>query len=456
VDDFKPTDDDTIVAVATAAGRGGIGIVRISGRKTSLIAERLLSGRPPPKQAVLSSIKKTNGDLIDQGIVLFFPAPNSFTGEDVLEIQAHGNPVILDEILHAVVGCGARIARPGEFSERAFLNNKIDLTQAEAIADLIAAETVDAAQAAQASLQGVFSKEVHVLVDSLVALRAYIEAALDFPEEEIDFLTTGRVEEKLRSIQQQLDKTRGAAKQGALVTEGMTLVIAGKPNAGKSSLLNALTGRDSAIVTPVPGTTRDILREHIQIDGMPLHIIDTAGLRESDDIIEQEGVRRAAKEIEKADRILLLVDSNDPNYAETSLADIWPPTLRTLKKNIPVTRVFNKCDLSGLPLKKDQDSVVISAKTEEGIDLLKEHLKEVMGYLSAESGKFSARRRHLEGLEEASKHLSLAVDILSHQNKSELLAEELRLTQRSLEILTGRFTPDDLLEKIFRDFCIGK
>lgn len=454
--DFNSIDGDTIAAVATAAGRGGIGIVRISGKNSLLVAEKILGKKPAPRQAISCHIKKQDGGLIDSGIAIFFPAPNSFTGEDVLELQAHGNPVVLDEILKAVFTCGARMARPGEFSERAFLNNKIDLTQAEAIADLIAAETVSAAQSAQASLQGVFSKEVNSFVDGLVALRAYIEAALDFPEEEIDFLTSGKVAEKIKLLLERLQKTLDLARQGSLVTEGMTLVIAGKPNAGKSSLLNALAGRNSAIVTPIAGTTRDILREHIQLDGMPLHLVDTAGLRDSSDPIEQEGIRRAIDEIKKADRILLIVDSKDPDCATASLADIWPPSLSFLQHDIPITRIFNKCDISGLSPGEDQHSVTLSAKTGEGLDLLKKHLKEVMGFSDGSSGHFSARRRHLQGLHEAAKHISLAGDILSRQAGSELLAEELRLAQQALEVITGRFTPDDLLEKIFRDFCIGK
>jgi len=454
--DFKTIDGDTIAAVATATGRGGIGIVRISGNNSRPIAEKILGAAPGARQAVFCHLKNHNGEHIDDAIVIFFPGPNSFTGEDVLEIQAHGNPIVLDQILNVIFTYGVRMARPGEFSERAFLNNKIDLTQAEAIADLIAAETVAAAQSAQASLQGVFSKEVNSLIDTLIALRVYVEAALDFPEEEIDFLSKGNVAEQINQLQEQLKKILNVAKQGSLIMEGMALVIAGKPNAGKSSLLNAMAGRDTAIVTPVAGTTRDVLRERIQLDGMPLHIIDTAGLRDSSDPIEQEGIRRAVDEMKKADRILLIIDSNDPNYSTTTLTDILPPAFSTLQNDIPVTRVFNKCDTSGFPPVKDQYSVMLSAKTGEGLDLLKEHLKEVMGFSGSSSGRFSARRRHLQGLKDAENHIAIAREILSQGMGGELLAEELRLAQKALEVITGRFTPDDLLEKIFRDFCIGK
>jgi len=300
---------ETIAAIATAPGRGGIGIVRVSGPQTKKIAEGIIGNLPKPRVAEYVNFLNTAGEIIDQGIALYFPNPHSFTGEDVLELQGHGGPIILDCLLQRILQLGARLARPGEFSERAFLNDKLDLTQAEAIADLINAESVQAAQAALKSLQGEFSKKIHVLVEQLIQLRSYVEAAIDFAEEEIDFLSESNIKEKLNNLLTEIKTIQATARQGALLREGMNVVIAGRPNAGKSSLLNALSGRDSAIVTDIPGTTRDVLREAIQIDGMPLHIIDTAGLRESTDQVEQEGIRRALAEIKQADQILLVVDS---------------------------------------------------------------------------------------------------------------------------------------------------
>jgi len=444
-------DTDTIAAIATPAGNGGIGIVRVSGRNALAYAEKITQQKLTPRKAHFVHFLDSNVSLIDRGIALYFPAPHSFTGEEVVELQAHGSPVVLDNLLQALCRLGARPARAGEFSERAFLNNKIDLAQAEAIADLIAASTEHAAQSALNSLQGVFSAQVNVLIDKLVALRAYIEAALDFPEEEVDFLSSAKIAEQLQALQLQIETVLDSAKQGALVAEGMTVVIAGKPNAGKSSLLNALAQRDTAIVTPIAGTTRDVLREHIQIDGMPLHVIDTAGLRETQDPIEQEGVRRARAEMAKADRILLVIDLADAANHASELA-----SLQQSLPDIPLTLVKNKCDLAGVAPSADENTVTLSAKTGAGLDLLRQQLKQCMGYREDSSGKMSARRRHVVALQKAAQHIARGIALLQGKTGSELLAEELRLAQLDLEEITGRFTPDDLLEKIFREFCIGK
>ena len=333
------SDTETIAAIATAPGRGGVGIVRVSGPNCVEIANKVLGYCPEIRRAEYSPFKDAGGEAIDTGIALYFKKPFSFTGEDVLELQAHGGPVVLDLLLKSVLEAGARMARAGEFTEQAFLNDKMDLAQAEAVADLIEADSEQAAKAAVRSLQGEFSRSIHDLVEKIIELRLYVEAALDFPEEEIDFLSDGVVENKLDVILQALDKVFKSARQGCLLREGMTLVIAGRPNAGKSSLLNQLAGRESAIVTDIPGTTRDVLREHIQIDGLPLHVIDTAGLRDSEDPVEQEGVRRAWKEIEQADRILLLLDDQHHEDDHLSIEDQLPA-------HIGRTRVFNKIDLT--------------------------------------------------------------------------------------------------------------
>jgi len=444
---------DTIAAVATAPGRGGVGIVRVSGGKSHEIASKILGKAPVVRKAEYLPFKDEAGEAIDTGIVLYFQKPNSFTGEDVLELQAHGGPVVLDMLLKRVLQLGARPARAGEFTEQAFLNDKMDLAQAEAVADLIEAESVEAAKAAVRSLQGEFSQNIHDLVEKLIELRLYVEASLDFPEEEIDFLSDGKVEAKLKSIEDALQQVFRSARQGCLLREGMTLVIAGRPNAGKSSLLNQLAGRESAIVTDIPGTTRDVLREHIQIDGLPLHVIDTAGLRDSDDPVEQEGVRRAWKEIEQADRILLLVDDTHRNDDHLSIEDQLP-------KHIGVTRVFNKTDLSGRKAEiietASETDIALSAKSGDGLDLLRTHLKQCMGYEQSNEGRFMARRRHIEALEKADQHLQTARYNLIELHAGELLAEELRMAQQQLNEITGEFTSDDLLGRIFSSFCIGK
>jgi tRNA modification GTPase len=444
---------ETIAAIATAPGRGGVGIVRVSGRKSTDIALKILEKVPKARKVEYLPFKDKTGATIDTGIALYFQNPHSFTGEDVLELQAHGGPVVLDMILQRVLELGARPARAGEFTEQAFLNDKMDLAQAEAVADLIEAESAEAAKAAVRSLQGEFSENIHHLVESLIELRLYVEASLDFPEEEIDFLSDGKVEAKLSTIEDALARVFKSARQGSLLREGMTLVIAGRPNAGKSSLLNQLAGRESAIVTDIPGTTRDVLREHIQIDGLPLHVIDTAGLRESEDPVEQEGIRRAWKEIEQADRILLLVDDTHRDDDHLAIEDQLP-------KHIGVTRIFNKIDCSArkaeLIVTDSETDIALSAKTGEGIDILKNHLKQCMGYEQNNEGRFMARRRHIDALENADQHCQNARYNLVELQAGELLAEELRMAQQQLSEITGEFTSDDLLGRIFSSFCIGK
>ena len=446
------TDTETIAAIATPPGYGGVGIVRVSGKNASKVAEALLGQTLQPRIASYTAFLDAEGEPIDKGIALFFKAPHSFTGEDVLELHGHGGPVVLDMLMQRILALGVTAARAGEFSERAFLNNKIDLTQAEAIADLIAAESQDAARAAMHSLQGEFSAEVQSLVEKLIQLRIHVESALDFPEEEIDFLADKAIAEQLADIQQQLSQVKDAAQQGKLLREGMTVVIAGEPNAGKSSLLNYLAGEDAAIVTDIPGTTRDILRTHIQIDGLPLHIIDTAGLRESSNVVEQEGIRRAWHMIEKADRILFVVD-NQIKVKDVSIMERLPKTIGT-------TYIINKIDLSDQAAAiKENDStteIYVSAKTGEGIDLLKQHLKQRMGYEQKTEGRFIARRRHLEAIDRANDHLIKADHKLHELKAGELLAEELRQAQQQLSSITGEFSSDDLLGRIFADFCIGK
>ena len=448
---------DTIAAIATATGRGGVGIIRVSGNKASSIAKAIVQTDLKPRQAHYCDFVSIDGQILDQGLAIFFPNPHSFTGEDVLELQGHGGPVVMDMLLNNVLKLGARLAKPGEFSERAFLNDKIDLAQAEAIADLIDASTEQAARNALHSLQGVFSKRIHELVESLIQLRIYVEAAIDFPEEEIDFLSDGKIEKDLLNIEAQLTQIFQEAKQGSLVRDGMRLVIAGKPNAGKSSLLNALSGRDSAIVTPIAGTTRDVLREHIHIDGMPLHIADTAGLRESPDQVEQIGIERAWQEIEQADRILLVVDVNE--NPSTDIDQLWPESINKIDRQ-KIILIRNKIDLNqestGLSTKNDgQEFINISAKHHQGIDELRSYLKSIMGFQQTNESGFTARRRHLDALQRAANFLQQGKIQLQHA-AGELLAEDLRQAQNALSEITGEFTPDDLLGRIFSSFCIGK
>ncbi|AIK90644.1 tRNA uridine-5-carboxymethylaminomethyl(34) synthesis GTPase MnmE [Glaesserella parasuis] len=450
---------ETIVAQATPIGRGGIGILRVSGPLATEVAQAVLGKCPKPRIADYLPFKDEDGTVLDQGIALFFKAPHSFTGEDVLELQGHGGQVILDLLLNRILKVkGVRIARAGEFSEQAFLNDKLDLAQAEAIADLIDATSEQAARSALKSLQGEFSNKINELVDSVIYLRTYVEAAIDFPDEEIDFLVDGKIEAKLNEIIAQLANVRQEAKQGTILREGMKVVIAGKPNAGKSSLLNALAGREAAIVTDIAGTTRDVLREHIHIDGMPLHIIDTAGLREASDEVEKIGIKRAWDEIEQADHVLLMIDSNESQA--DSFQQEWATFLAKLPKNIPVTVIRNKVDLTGEAeslVQADNFTVIrLSAQTKVGVDLLREHLKKSMGYQSSTEGGFIARRRHLVALETAAEHLERGHIQLTQFYAGELLAEELRMVQNALSEITGQFTSDDLLGNIFSSFCIGK
>ncbi|MGE6294023.1 tRNA uridine-5-carboxymethylaminomethyl(34) synthesis GTPase MnmE [Aeromonas media] len=450
---------DTIVAQATAPGRGGVGIVRVSGPAAERVAEIVLGRLPRVRYAEYLPFKDEQGQPLDQGIALLFKAPNSFTGEDVLELQGHGGPVILDMLIRRILQIeGIRPARPGEFSERAFLNDKLDLAQAEAIADLIEASSEQAARSAMHSLQGQFSGKIQQLVESLTRLRIYVEAAIDFPDEEIDFLSDGKVAGDLYGIMAELDDVRGEAKQGALLREGMKVVIAGRPNAGKSSLLNALAGRESAIVTEIAGTTRDVLREHIHLDGMPLHIIDTAGLRDTQDKVEQIGIERAWAEIEQADRVLFMVDGTTTDAVDPR--EIWPEFVDRLPKKIGLTVVRNKADLTGEDLEPSQELghavYRISAKTELGLPALREHLKQCMGFQGNTEGGFMARRRHLDALERAAERLLVAREQLEVFVAGELVAEELRLAQESLSEITGEFSSDDLLGRIFSSFCIGK
>lgn len=455
---------DTIVAIATAPGRGGIGIVRLSGRQARSIACRLSRRHTlTPRYAHYSEFHDPDGQLIDAGLVLFFPAPHSFTGEDVVELQGHGGPVLLDQLVDACIRLGARQARPGEFSERAFLHDKLDLAQAEAIADLINADTRAAAHAAMQSLQGTFSKEVDAMVDALIQLRMHVEAAIDFPEEEIDFLADRQVQSQLDALLAQLEIVLKEAERGRLIREGLTIVIAGRPNAGKSSLLNALVGHEAAIVTDIAGTTRDVLREDIQIDGLPLRIIDTAGLRLSPDIVEQEGIRRAWQAMEQADHLLILNDSScyPVGPEPPGLEDLLPDEQQRLTAiTLPTTLVHNKCDLSGLPAgpmsHPSMPCFALSATTGAGMETLRQHLKQLAGWQHQQPSRFSARRRHLAALEEARQHLLSGMHALQQYAAGELLAEDLRAAQRALEEITGTYTADDLLGEIFSSFCIGK
>ncbi|MCD1629314.1 tRNA uridine-5-carboxymethylaminomethyl(34) synthesis GTPase MnmE [Marinobacter shengliensis] len=451
---------DTIAAIATAPGQAGVGIVRVSGPKALEIARNMLGFEPRPRYAHYGPFQDSRGELIDEGIGLYFPNPHSFTGEDVFELQGHGGTVILDMLLREVCSQGARLARPGEFSERAFLNDKLDLAQAEAIADLIESSSEQAARCAVRSMQGVFSRRIDELVDAVTHLRIYVEAAIDFPEEEIDFLADGKVAVDLQSLLQQVEQILSEAQQGTILRDGMKVVIAGRPNAGKSSLLNALAGREAAIVTAIEGTTRDVLREHIHIDGMPLHIIDTAGLRDSPDEVEQIGIARAWDEIRQADRILLMVDATTTDKTEPH--EIWPDFIDQLPASAPVTVIRNKVDLSGEPVgisaEPHQTAPVIrlAAKGSEGLDTLRTHLKECIGFASTTEGGFLARRRHLDALERARDSLLQGQTQLEGYGAGELLAEDLRAAQDALGEITGHLTPDDLLGKIFSSFCIGK
>ena len=441
---------DTIAAIATAPGRGGIGVVRISGAALPAFAQVLCGKIPAARLASLASFRAADGSLIDTGLLLYFPAPHSFTGEDVLELQGHGGTVVLQMLLARCLDLGARLAEPGEFTRRAYLNGKLDLAQAEAVVDLIDASTVAAARSAVRSLHGDFSREVHLLLEQLTELRALVEATLDFPDEEVDFLEAADAFGRLRRLQQRLDLVADRATQGKLLQGGLHVVLAGQPNVGKSSLLNCLAGDEIAIVTPLAGTTRDVVRGALQLEGIPLHIIDTAGLRETDDEIEKIGIARTWREIERADLIILLVD------ARTGVGDAEREILARLPSSLARITVYNKVDLAGRAPERhaETDGVAISmsAKHGDGVDLLRAEILNIAGWHPAED-VFIARERHLRALTETREHIASAAAQLP---QLELFAEELRLAQRALATITGEFSADDLLGEIFGRFCIGK
>jgi tRNA modification GTPase len=446
---------DTICAMATPAGRGGVSVIRISGPAAVPLCQALTGITPVPRQTHFTTFRDSAGDIIDSGLTLFFQAPHSFTGEDVCELQCHGSPIVVDLLLQQLTAAGARLAMPGEFSQRAFLNDKIDLTQAEAIADLIDSSSAAAARHAARSLQGDFSRLIQGFTADVVALRVYVEASMDFPEEEIDFLSTGNIEGKLQALITQLEQIQAQALQGSILREGLRVVIAGAPNAGKSTLMNALCGEDVAIVTPIAGTTRDMLRQDVNIDGIPVHIIDTAGLRDSQDPVEQEGIRRARQAVENADRVLLVVDSQRTHdYRQ----DVLWHDLASLSSKLSI--VYNKTDLVGRAAVLNADTtpptLFLSAHTGEGMPLLRQHLKACAGVNPADDGGFIARRRHLDALARAQTGLNAALGCLTNLRAGELVAEELRNVQLALDEITGRFTTDDLLGAIFSSFCIGK
>ncbi|MEI7839478.1 MAG: tRNA uridine-5-carboxymethylaminomethyl(34) synthesis GTPase MnmE [Methylococcaceae bacterium] len=444
---------DTIAAIATPSGNGGVGIIRISGTLVLDIASKLLSKPLSPRTALYSPFLDESGEIIDSGIAIYFPAPHSYTGESILELQGHGGAVVLDMLLRRVLALGAIQARAGEFTERAFLNSKLDLAQAEAVADLISSSTEQSVRSAQKSMQGVFSQQIQSLVKELIALRVYVEAAIDFVDEEIDFLSDGLIERRLKALLTRIEQIQTTAQQGRLLRDGMTIVLAGKPNAGKSSLLNFLAGHDAAIVTEIAGTTRDVLRERIQLDGMPLHIIDTAGLRDSDNVVEQEGIRRARAEMVKADKILLLIDVRESEIETAAL-------LATLPANVEVIRVYNKIDLlTRLPAIESTTNgiaIYVSIKTGAGLELLTTHLKQSVGFNASVENVFIARRRHLEALNAGHEFVEQALSQLQNALAGELVAEDLRQAQHCLSEITGEFTSDDLLGEIFSNFCIGK
>ncbi|MBB5020241.1 tRNA modification GTPase [Chitinivorax tropicus] len=443
--------NETIAAIATAPGRGGVGIVRVSGPAVQAMAQSLLGCVPPVRLATFGRFRNAIGEILDEGIALYFAGPHSFTGEDVLELQGHGGPMVLRRVLQRCIELGARMAEPGEFTKRAFLNDKLDLAQAEAVADLIDASSEEAAKSALRSLRGEFSSQVRQLVDQVIHLRMLVEASLDFPEEDIDFLEAADAKGQLKTIQGQLAAVSKAAKQGSILREGVHVVLVGQPNVGKSSLMNALAGDDVAIVTDIAGTTRDAIREQIHIEGVPLHIIDTAGLRETIDQVEQIGINRTWQAIEKADIALLLVDARHGlTEAEQAILDRFPDKLRRLK-------VFNKIDLSGEQAGLGESNgipvIYLSAKQGLGIDLLRAQLLAAVGFESDGQGVFMARARHLDAIRRAAGHLGEA-DMQYMQ--IELFAEELRLAQNALNEITGEFSADDLLGEIFSRFCIGK
>ncbi len=439
---------DTIAAVATAQGRGGIGVVRISGAGSAAIANAIFGKTPAPRYAMFTDFKDENGEAIDQGIALFFPSPHSYTGEDVLELQGHGGLAVLQLLLQRCLKLGARLAEPGEFTQRAYLNDKLDLAQAESVADLIEATTTVAARSAMRSLHGNFSAAIHILVEELIQLRMLVEAMLDFPEEEIDVADSMKRDCILQSIHIKLQQTLESAKQGSLLREGAYIALVGQPNVGKSSLLNRLSGEEVALVSDVPGTTRDVVRQEIQIHGVPLHIMDTAGLRTSQDEVENMGMARTHQIIKRADLILLLLDaSKGCSTEDTQIIAGFPA-------DIPHLLVYNKADLLGTPVEDiNAPGIYISAKSGTGIEQLRELMLQLIGWRNQESGTFIARERHLIALNLALSHLNNASALLIHP---ELFAEELRLAQNALNSITGKFSADDLLGEIFSQFCIGK
>ena len=443
---------EAIAAVATPHGRGGVGVIRVSGAKVAHVIQFVLGKSLQARKAHFLPFLDQDGTTIDSGLALSFPAPHSFTGEDVLELHAHGSPVVLDLLMRRILSLGVRMALPGEFSERAFLNDKIDLAQAEAVADLIESSTVQAARSAQRSLQGEFSKLVNALVEELIHLRLYVEAAIDFVDEEIDFLGEGAIHGRLSELLLRLGQIQRSAKQGCVLRDGLTVVIAGRPNVGKSSLLNCLAGRETAIVTAIAGTTRDLLREYIQIDGMPLHIIDTAGLREGADLVEKEGIRRAREAISHADLVLLMIDDRQSENGDHLISE-WT-------ENLPIVRLRNKIDLTGKePEMLETDSGVeinLSVKTGAGVETLRQHLKQCAGYDSEAGDVFIARRRHLEALDRTREAVENGLRQLEEYSAPELLAEDLRQAQHALSEITGAFTTEDLLGRVFGSFCIGK
>ncbi|HSW71575.1 MAG TPA: tRNA uridine-5-carboxymethylaminomethyl(34) synthesis GTPase MnmE [Gammaproteobacteria bacterium] len=453
---------DTIVAQASPAGRGAVSLVRVSGSRVKELAEAVLGKLPSPRQACFSSFRAEKGEIVDQGIALFFPGPQSFTGEDVLELQGHGGPIVVQLLIQNLVNLGARLARPGEFSERAFLNGKIDLAQAEAIADLIQASTEQAARSALRSLQGEFSRKIEALVQALIQLRSYLEAAIDFAEEELNLLSEGALKQRFEKLLEEVVSIQNTARQGSLLAEGLRIVIAGQPNVGKSTLLNLLSGKELAIVSAIPGTTRDLLRESIQLDGLPLHLIDTAGLRESRDPIEAEGIRRAQQEIKQADLLLYLLEATDAAFLDSSPQKTLLNLLARDTGFHAQSTIFirNKIDLLGeqssLEEKDGITLVSLSAKTQNGLSLLKTAIKNRAGFSLQQEGIFSARQRHLDALDKALQFLSKAFQQFKTTQAVELIAEDLRLAQRQLSEICGEYSSDDLLGHIFSSFCIGK
>ncbi len=443
---------DTIVALATPPGRGGIAVIRVSGPQAGSVAEALTGGLPPARTATVNSFRDDAGKVLDTGLALYFPGPASFTGEDILELHGHGGPVVVDLLLRRIVDLGARLARPGEFSERAFLNGKMDLVQAEAIADLIDSASASAARSALHSLSGRFSDALHGIVEDLIAVRAYVEAALDFPEEEVDHLADASLTARLEKLAADLDRLVADTRQGTLLRDGARVVLLGPPNAGKSSLLNALSRTDRAIVSPTPGTTRDTVELSIQLDGLPVHLVDTAGLRSTGEQIEQEGIRRAREAVAGADIALLILEDDSAVAVRDYLADI-PSGIR------PAV-VWNKIDLTGRApaprLDTDPAELPVSVMTGAGMDALKDFLKTAMGYQSAGEAPYIARRRHLQAIGQAREHFRAALAAMRDGRSGELIAEDLRLAQHRLGEVTGEFTSDDLLGRIFSEFCIGK